>query len=132
MLFKKSKKYDNAQKLGIAKIYKVEEIYVVTTKIISNYNDKSREGPKSVTMYFLAKYENEEYYELFSDKKFEKEKEQDENISSYDFNTPYITKVENLSKYLKDKNKVTIDGNLLFDFITNMNVLNKLGVFSNK
>lgn len=45
------------------------------------------------------------------------------------FDTPYIEKIEPLTEYLRDKSKKKINIQLLFDFITNMNVLNSLGAF---
>ena len=38
------------------------------------------------------------------------------------FNVPYITKVEMLTEYLRDQTMKTIKLELLFDFITDMNV----------
>lgn len=45
------------------------------------------------------------------------------------FDTPYIEKIEPLTEYLRDKSEKKMNIQLLFDFITNMNVLNSLGAF---
>ena len=80
-------------------------------------------------MYFLAKCEDGEYYELFSGKKLEKEKQPEDGFLLQTFDTPYVKKAEPLTKYLKDPNKMTIDIQSLFDFITYMNVLGSIGAF---
>lgn len=41
--------------------------------LTSSYNDGSGLGPRCVTVYLLARQENKVYYELFTDKKIEKE-----------------------------------------------------------
>lgn len=109
---------------------KVADVHVVTSMIISSHNDGTGAGPKCVTMYFLAKCEDGEYYELFCGKKLEKEKEPEEGFLSQTFDIPYVKKAEPLTKYLRNPNKVKIDIQSLFNFITDMNVLSKLGVFS--
>lgn len=111
---------------------KVADVYVVTSMIISSHNDGTGCGPMCVTMYFLAKCEDGEYYELFSGKKLEKEKQPEDGFLSQTFDTPYVKKAEPLTKYLRNPNKVTIDIQSLFDFITQMNVLGKLGAFSDE
>ena len=111
---------------------KVADVYVVTSMIISSYNDGTVGGPMCVTMYFLAKCEGGEYYELFSGKKLEKEKQPENGILSQTLDTPYVKKAEPLTQYLRNPNKLTIDIQSLFDFITDMNVLGKLGAFSDE
>lgn len=111
---------------------KVADVYVVTSMIISSHNDGNGFGPMCVTMYFLAKCENGEYYELFSGKKLEKEKQPEDGFLSQTFNTPYVKKAEPLNQYLRNQKKVTIDIQSLFDFITQINVLGKLGAFSDE
>ena len=111
---------------------KVADVFVTTSMIISSHNDGTGCGPKCVTMYFLAKCEDGEYYELFSGKKLEKEKQSENGFLFQTFDTPYVKKAEPLTNYLRKPDKVTIDIQSLFDFITNMNVLDKLGAFSDK
>lgn len=114
----------------IEKNVKVSDIYVVASMIISNHNDGSGAGPMCVTMYFLAKCEAGDYYELFSGKKLEMENQSEYDFRSRTFNTPYVEKAEPLTKYLINHKKLMIDIQSLFDFITRMNVLDKLGAFS--
>ena len=108
---------------------KVADVYVITSMIISSYNDGTGCEPMFVTMYFLARREDGEYYELFSGKKIEKDNRPKDGFLVQNFDTPYVKKAEPLKVYLKHPNKSTIDIQCLFDFITNMNVLNTLGAF---
>lgn len=111
---------------------KVADVYVVTSIIISDYNDGTGVGPRCVTMYFLASCEDGEYYELFSGIKLKKKEQPENDILFQNFNTPYIEEVAPLTKYLKNPNKVVIDIQSLFDFITYMNVLWTLGALSDE
>ena len=107
----------------------VDGIYVVTSMIFSSHCHKSNYGPICITMYFLAKLEDEEYYEFFSGKRLEKEKQQEDDLLLQHLDTPYVKKAEPLTKYLKNPNTVTIDIQSLFDLITDINVISKLGDF---
>ena len=49
--------------------YLANELYVLKTVVTSNYNDGCGFGPRCVTVYLLARQENNVYYELFTDKK---------------------------------------------------------------
>ena len=128
MAFFKRKESTNSSTLA-----NVEDVYVAKTTITSSHNDGTGCGPQCVTWYFLVKLENNEYHELFAGKKLEKEKDihKDDMVIAY-FDTPYIEKIEPLTYYLRDKSQKKIDIQLLFDFITNMNVLNSLGAFEDK
>jgi hypothetical protein len=111
-------------------VVNVDEVYVVTTIITSSYDDGSGCGPRCVTWYFLAKLENEEYYELFSGKKLEKKEDlHKDGMVSINFDTPYIENVKPLKEYLRNESTKKMDIKLLFDFITDMNVLGSLGAF---
>ena len=108
----------------------VEDVYVATTNITSSYNDGTGCGPICVTWYFLVKLENNEYHELFAGKKLEKgEDNHKDGVISANFDTPYIEKIEPLTEYLRDKSEKKMNIQLLFDFITHMNVLNSIGAF---
>lgn len=101
-----------------------DEVYVLTTEIISSHDDGSGWGPQCVTLYYLGTKKGGIYYELFSGKKLAEEKDTHlKDCVSKEFNVPYITKVEMLTKYLRDQTMKTIKLNLLFDFITDMNVI---------
>lgn len=130
MAFFRRKRKDNINaEVKVAEV-KVADVFVATSEIISSHNDGTGCGPRCVTMYFLAKCEDGEYYELFSGKKLEKEKQPEDGFLSQTFDTPYVKKTEPLSTYLRVPNKETIDIQSLFVFITHMNVLDKLGAFS--
>lgn len=107
--------------------FKTDEVYIATTTIVSSHDDGSGVGPICVEVYLLVYEVENQYYDIFADKKIEKVV-----VDNYsNFNTPYISKVEPLKKYLKKPNKKSIELQLLFDFILNMNVLGKLKAFSN-
>ena len=110
-----------------SKLVKVEEVYVVKTYIVSSYDDGTEGSPRCVTLYFLAKCNNGEYYELFSNKKLEREGAHDGIFAFGYFDRPYVVKAEPLSNYLEKKDTKEMDIQTLFDFIVNMNVLGKLG-----
>ena len=121
------------QELGyfLPKTINVEKVYVATTNITSSYHNATVGSPMCITWYFLARLENTEYHELFSDKKIEKEENLHKNgVVTASFDTPYITKIEPLKEYLKDIKAKTIDTQLLFDFITKMNVLSTISAFN--
>lgn len=107
--------------------YLANELYVLKTVITSNYDDGSGLGPRCVTIYLLARQENNVYYELFTDKKIEKESDMhSDGVACFTFNVPYIEEVKPITDY-SDKEK--FKKSLLFDFIMDMNVLNSLGAF---
>ena len=112
--------FKKKQKGTINSKVKVDDIYVISSLIISSYDDGTDDGPYTVTMYFLAKCINNEYYELFSGTKLEKESQNDSSPQSLD--TPYVLKAEPLKNYLTDENTNKIDIQSLFDFITRFNV----------
>lgn len=108
----------------------VKDVYVATTTITSSHDDGTGCGPRCVAWYFLVRLENNKYYELFAGKQLEREEDtHKDGVVFTNFDTPYIKKVEPLTEYLKDNSKKEITIQLLFDFITNMNVLNSLGAF---
>ena len=110
----------------------VNNVYVVTTKIISSFDDGSYNGPMSTTFFFLAKLNEDdgEYYELFTETKLEKKSE--ERSFSKKLDTPYVEKAEPLTEYLRNPEEVLIAKKELFMFITQMNVQSKLEAISKK
>ena len=104
----------------------VEDIKVVTSMIISSSYDGTGGGTMCFTVYFLAVEEDGEYYELFSGKKLEKEKQTEDGFLIKSFDTPYVNKAEPLSTYLINPTKKTINLQYLLGFITQMNLLNRL------
>lgn len=102
----------------------VIEVYVCKVSLTSNYDDGSGLGPQCVDFYLLAKLENEKYYELFSGKNLEMEKDcHKDGFTFKNFNTIYIEEVRPLRDYLINESLQTIDIQDLFDFIVNYNVL---------
>lgn len=107
--------------------YLANELYVLKTVITSNYDDGSGLGPRCVTVYLLARQENNVYYELFTDKKIEKESDaHSDGVACFTFNVPYIEEVKSIRDY---SGKIKFKKSLLFDFIMEVNVLNSLGAF---
>lgn len=106
----------------------VGHVYVVTATIVL----ARKEGDacwvtREVPWYFLAKFENDGYYEFFSGKKLVK-KEDIQTMGTVYVGMPYIEKVEPFTDYIKeDVVDKELDIQLLFDFITNMNVQNAFG-----
>ena len=106
---------------------KANQLYVVKTEIISNYNDGTGFGPQYVTRYFLAKKENNEYYELFSGELLKLEIDGHyKGAVCLNFDVPYIVEVKPISEYSGSKKFTDSE---LFYFITRMNTLNALGAF---
>ena len=119
-IFKKNKK---ERKVKENEIVRCDDVYVLTTEVVSNYNDGSDSGPQFVTLYYLGTKKEDQYYELFSGRKLRKEEDsKSECCVCKAFNKQYITKVEPLKEYLNNKERETIGLELLFDFITDMNV----------
>lgn len=124
MFFSRKKRQDiNCTEVDVA------DVSVVTAVIISSYRDEKFGSPMCVKMFFLATYKDGEYHELFSGKKLEKNASENGVVSGI-FDTPYVEKIEPLTQYMTESEKKRINIQLLFDFITNMNVLNNLGAFS--
>ena len=122
----------NKRKVKRTVTLKVEEVKVATTTIISSYNDETGAGPICVKWYFLVREVNEKYYEIFSDKQIEKESDtHHDGFTSKTLDAPYIEKLESLTEYLRDPKEKVIELQLLFDFILNMNVQERLGSYDN-
>lgn len=115
---------------GSSALVNVEDVYVATTLIVSSHSDGAGYGPMCITWYFLVKLEDNEYHELFAGKKMEKEEDaHKDDMVCKNFDTPYIQKVEPLTEYLRDPSQKQINIQLLFDFITDMNVSHSLKSF---
>ena len=115
-----------------SKLVDVASVFVVKTRITSNYNDGTGLGPRAaVFMYFLATNKGNDYFELFSGKKLEMSENTHRNgMIIENFNTPYITKIEYLKEYLKDESIKSVTSDALCTFITNLNVLEMLKLSS--
>ncbi len=110
MLFVRKKK----TKSEIPKKYHIDEVYVLKTYILSTIDEGTGLGPRSITKFFLAKKEDEKYFELFSNVEIK------EDLS---YNSPIIDEVKPLTDYISDEYKErTIE--FLFDFILRLNTKN--------
>lgn len=115
MLFKKTKakKQENKSRVYYTRLYEPERIYVLTTKVIPDYDDGSGAGPMaSIQQYYLATKEQDKFYELFSKVELTKEKK---------FNIPHITKVESITKYVQDAEQM-LTSEELFEFVVKKNM----------
>lgn len=101
-------------------IYAPSEIYLLTTTIISSYDDGTGCGPRCIKQYYLAKKENDKYYELFSGVEIRCLYNSTEGYTDGEFNTPIIEKIEQFTEYVKDPNK-KLSTEKLFYFITMFN-----------
>lgn len=112
------------------KKFRTEDVRVATTIITSSYSDGSGNEPRCITWYFLVHKVRGEYYEIFSNRKIQKESDtHHDGITSQIFDIPYIEKIEALSNYLVDPTINIIDSKLLFDFILDMNIQSILECF---
>ena len=107
------------------KIYNPKEIYVLTTDIVSDCDDGSGAGPRSITQYYLATKEEEKFYELFSKVEIKYADNSTPGFTFGNFNTPMIKKVEKFEKYVANPNaKLTAKD--LFYFLTMVNTNGKV------
>lgn len=100
--------------------YDPNEMYLLTTTIVSSYDDGTGVGPRCVEQCYLAKMEDGKYYEIFSGVEI---KCADNSIEGYafgEFDTPTIEKIEPFTKYVKNPNK-KLSTEKLFYFITMFN-----------
>lgn len=105
----------------------VDDVYVVTAIVLSGVNDGG--GVRRVTMYFLATAEGGNYYELFSGTKLERKNYMHDGCKT---DTPYVQFVESYRMYRKDCRQTRVSLKELFNFITGLNVLSKLGAMGEK
>ncbi len=108
------------------KRYNPKKFFLVTTEIISGYNNGSGARPlKSITQYYLATKKGEEFYELFFKVKLQKKNSSKVGSRFLQFDIPFITRVEPMTDYVKnEKEKITLED--LFYFITDMNIKARL------
>lgn len=114
---KRNKNKESRQDL---KIYNPKQIYLLTTEIVSNCDDGSGAGPRSITQYYLATKEEEKFYELFSKVEIKYADNSTPGFTFGSFNTPMIKKVEKLEEYVTDPN-IKLTAKELFYFITETN-----------
>lgn len=107
------------------KLYNPKQIYVLTTEIVSNCDDGSGAGTRSITQYYLATKEEEKFYELFSKVEIKYADNSTPGFTFGSFNTPMIKKVEKFKEYVTNPNaKLTAED--LFYFLTMLNASKKV------
>lgn len=102
-------------------VYNPKELYLLTTNIVSNYDDGKGFGPRYVEQYYLTKMKDNKYYEIFSNVEIKYEDDSTAGFICREFNTPMISKVEPFTEYVKDPNK-KLTTEEIFYFITMINV----------
>lgn len=104
-----------------------EEVKLATTFIIVRYNDNGVLKSKLFRWFFLVYEENEEYFDIFSNKLIKKKEDaKNGGMGSLNFGSPYIEKLEPVTEYLINPKNRSIDIQMLFDFILNMNIQERL------
>ena len=83
--------------------------------------------------YLLVRKVEGKYYEVFSNRQIEKfgDKESRRHLDEV-FDTPYIAEMKPLKEYVTNPELKTIDKDVLFDFILNMNIRSMLGDFKDE
>lgn len=119
MLFSKERNKNKEERQDL-KLYDPKQIYVLTTDIVSAYNDGSGAGPRCIVQYYLATKEEEKFYELFSKVEIKYVDNFTPGFTFKSFSTPMIKKVEKLEEYVKDPN-IKMTAKELFYFITEKN-----------
>ncbi len=121
MFFKKKRKGDELKRLTI----KVDEVYIATCNLEANCNDGKGFYEKKVTLFYLAKKNLYGYEELFTGRNLCLDEEEEFS------DIPFIQKVEPLREYLGDYVHEEITYTALFDIITTINAMVKLGSLEN-
>ncbi len=100
--------------------FRVDEIYVAKTEIISVHDNGQECGPVIVTQYYLAtRYDKDDSIrELFSGVKLEPLR------NMQDFDIVYVVEMKKLTEYMKNSDRETLDAELLFDFLAVLNAEN--------
>ena len=95
-----------------------KNVFLLTTHLVSSYDDGSHDGPKMVQVLFLTTKGEDAYYEVFSGMK----------IEPYDMQHPiecfdkaYMKKAEPLSKYLRNPEDSLMQASELMEFLTILN-----------
>lgn len=114
---KKKRKKDNREFL---ELYSPKEIYVLTTKILSECHTESGSKPISVTQKYLATKKDGKFYEFFSKVEIKSKDTSVPGFSFREFNVPMIEKVEFLKDYANDPNTLLTEEQLFY-FITKVN-----------
>lgn len=110
---------------------KVAEIKVAKATVM--LRGENGLGIRCVDCYLLVHKVEGKYYEVFSNRQIEKFGDT-ESIRHLDevFDTPYIAEMKPLKEYVPNPELRTIDTDILFDFILNMNIRSMLVDFDDE
>ena len=93
-------------------------VFLLTTYVVSSYDDGSHDGPKMVKVLFYATKGENAYYELFSGMKIEPF-DVEHPIECFD--KAFMKKAEPLSKYLSNPSDYMMKASELMEFLTILN-----------
>ena len=115
-------------------VLKVSDIKVAKATIMLSEKDVTGfEGIRCEECYLLVKKVNGKYYEIFSNKQIKKFGYEESKGYLYEFfDTPYIESIIPLREYMTNPQENTVEADLLFDFILNMNLRNRHGDFEDE
>ena len=95
-----------------------KDVFLLTTYVVSSYDDGSHNGPKMVKVLFYAKKGENAYYELFSGMEIEPF-DVEHPIDCFD--KAFMKKAEPLSKYLRKPKNSMMKASELMEFLTLLN-----------
>jgi len=95
-----------------------KDVFLLTTYVVSSYDDGSHDGPKMVKVLFYAKKGENAYYELFSGMEIEPF-DVEHPIDCFD--KAFMKKAEPLSKYLRNPENSMMKASELMEFLTILN-----------
>ena len=95
-----------------------KDVFLLTTYVVSSYDDGSHNGPKMVKVLFYAKKGENAYYELFSGMEIEPF-DVEHPIDCFD--KAFMKKAEPLSKYLRNPENSIMKASELMEFLTLLN-----------
>ena len=95
-----------------------KDVFLLTTYVVSSYDDGSHNGPKMVKVLFYAKKGENAYYELFSGMEIEPF-DVEHPIECFD--KAFMKKAEPLSKYLRNPENSIMKASELMEFLTILN-----------
>ena len=93
-------------------------VFLLTTYLVSSYDDGSHDGPKMVKVLFYAKKSENAYYELFSGMEI-KPFDVEHPIECFD--KAFMKKAEPLANYLSNPSDYMMKASELMEFLTLLN-----------
>lgn len=95
-----------------------KDVFLLTTYVVSSYDDGSHDGPETVRLLYYAKKDNNTYYELFSGMEI---KPFDVQHPIECFDKAFMKKAEPLAKYLRNPTDSLMQASELMEFLTILN-----------